>query len=230
MDANIKIAGATDNSKYRELIKGNLDKITAKLEFVYTKKIEVILHDSRDSLNKAIGRSTDEWEVAFASMGNQENKINILDPACLEKCSTHKESEFSDIMTHELTHLVINDIAHGAAIPIWLSEGLSNWLCQDNAFRSRELFYIETDLLEKTGTPMGWERMTSQNIYSVSYLLMDYMIRRFSLEKVKELLGSLDKHYYYPGFQKTIKKVLGVSPDNIETAFVEDLISSKSAL
>src|SRR3989344_4804199 len=147
MNAKIKISGSENSVKYSELISNNLSKIVAKLDFPYTNEIEIIFHDSRESLNKAVGYSTQDWEVAFATMGNKENKINILNPSMLEKFSTHKESEFSDIMTHELTHLVINDVARGAAIPIWLSEGLSNWLCQENSFRSKELFYIETGLL-----------------------------------------------------------------------------------
>lgn len=228
MNRNIKISGSVDPKKYTILITGILDKITAKLNFAYTKEIEIIFHDSRKSFDKTLGRSTENWEVAFASMGNKENKINILNPKQIEKYSCHKKTEFTDIITHELTHLVINDIANGSAIPVWLSEGLSNWLCQDNDYRGKELFYIETDLLEKIGTPKGWGEMTNQNVYSISYFLVDFMINKFTLAKIKELINNLDKHYYFPRFQKILKSVLRVSSEEIELAFVKDLISQKN--
>jgi hypothetical protein len=209
------------------LVADILERISAKLAFTYINNIEVVFHDSRESINNAIGRSTECWEVAFASMGNSENRINIISPEQLENHSCHKEKEFNDIITHELTHLVVNDIANGSAIPIWLSEGLSNWLCTDNSHRKEELFYIDTSLLEKIGTPKGWKDMDSGNIYSLSYFLVDFLVGRFSLEKIKEILVSLDKHYYYPRFRNILKSVLGVSPEEIEELFVESITSKK---
>lgn len=229
MNRNIKISGSADSKKYVILITGILDKITAKLNFSYTKEIEIIFHNSRKSLDKTLGRSTENWEVAFASMGNKENKINILNPKQIEKYSCHKKTEFTNIISHELTHLVIGDIANGSAIPIWLSEGLSNWLCQNNDYRVKELFYIETGLLEKIGTSKGWGEMINQNIYSLSYFLVDFMINRFTLIKIKELINNLDRHYYFPRFQKNLKSILKVSPEELELAFVEDLISRKNS-
>ncbi|MDD4762040.1 MAG: hypothetical protein PHZ25_03410 [Candidatus Pacebacteria bacterium] len=228
MKRNIKISGSVNPKKYTILVTGIFDKIMAKLDFAYSKEIEIIFYDSRKSLDKTLGRSTENWEVAFASMGNKENKINILNPERMEKFSCHKKTEFASIITHELTHLVINDIANGSAIPVWLSEGLSNWLCQNNDYRKKELFYIETGLLEKIGTPKGWEELINQNVYSLSYFLVDFIINRFTLVKIKELINNLDKHYYFPRFQKILKSILGVSSEEIELAFVKYLISQNN--
>ncbi len=186
-------------------------------DFFGIKNQNVIINifDSREEFDKASGEKTASWVVGNAEKG----KINIFSPVAMGKQGNHKSHEFPSILTHELAHSFLEKITSDKAIPVWLNEGLAAYIAKQHQ-NSDKLYFIEDDFCRLLGTFSGWEKNVSYGSYKSAALFVSFLIKKYSFEKIKQLLKSLDKVYYYKNFQQLVFKVYGKTIGELEDEFV----------
>lgn len=182
--------------------------------------ININIHEKRTDFNKKLKRETAEWLVGNASYNR--NEINILSPIALENESSHKKSEFLQLLKHEFVHLFINKLAKGNAVPMWLNEGLASYVARQHKNYKRNIF-IEKDFCKKLSTPKGWNDNINYLAYQISSLFVSFLIKKYSLNKIMELISSLDKNYYYPNFKEIFFNVYKKELGEVEKLFIKEI-------
>jgi len=195
----------------------------AKIFPVKISNITVCVHNTRASYGKKLNKETEDWNIANA---NDNNRIDILSPEALLKESCHPKSDFLPTLTHEFSHLFAFRLAKGGAIPLWLNEGLSEYLAKQDQ-KVQGVLYIENNFCEKLGTMKGWDKYINYSAYQISALFVLFLIKKYSIEKIKELISSLDKVYYYPRFEKIFFKVYGKDLNETEKLFIDSINKNK---
>lgn len=186
-----------------------------KIFLIKTANITVRVYNNRLDFNKFLKRETESWLVANAS-GN--NEIDILSPLAMQNESSHSKNEFLPILKHEFTHLFIHNLAKGRAVPTWLNEGLAAYIAKQHQ-KNVGPVYIEDNFCKKLGATRGWQKNVKFGAYPISALFVNFLIRKYSLVKIKQLISSLDKHYYYNNFETIFLKVYKKSLNEIEQEF-----------
>ncbi len=184
---------------------------------------DVVVHvyKTRAEFDKQLGMETASWLVANAS---NNGEIDILSPSAMEKESSHEKSEFPQILKHEFTHLFVDGLTKGKSVPKWLNEGLAAYIAKQHQNYKGSL-YFEENFCQKLSTPLGWDNNVNYGAYTISALFVNFLITRYSFNKVKELLASLDKSYRYPNFKKIFSAVYKKDLDDMEQLFVSEINS-----
>lgn len=205
-----------------EKVKKDIQKafdFVAKIFPVKIPNITVYVHNTRSSYNKRLQRETEDWNIANA---DDNNRIDILSPTAFVKESCHPKSDFLPTLTHEFTHLFAFKLAEGNAIPLWLNEGFAEYVSKQDQ-KVQGTLYIENNFCEKLGTMRGWDKYVNYSAYQISVFFVRFLIKKYSIEKIKELISSLDKVYNYSRFEKIFFKVYKKDLVEMEELFIEDL-------
>ena len=215
----IKIVYDGKKSKINEKEINKIFNDLKKIFSVDTSVIHIHIFDTRAEFNKEIKRETPEWLVANAS---EDNLINILSPFAFEKESSHHKNEFIQVLKHEVTHLFVHKLSKGNALPKWLNEGVASYFAKQHQ-KEKEPIYVEEDFCKKLGTPKGWNDNINYGAYSVASLFVVFLIKKYSFNKIKELIVSMGKNYDYQGFKNTFFKVYKKEIKEVESLFIDSL-------
>ena len=200
-------------------------EVLKAFNFVYkffsikTTNVTVRVYNNRLDFNKFLNRQTESWLVAYAS---NSNEIDILSPLAMQNESSHSKNEFLSILKHEFTHLFIGNLAKGVAVPMWLNEGFAAHVARQNQ-KNVEAVYLEDNFCKKLDTPRGWNENVNFRAYTVSALFVNFLIKKYSLVKIKQLISSLDKHYYYNNFEIIFLKIYKKSLNEVEKEFIVEI-------
>ncbi|HPT08351.1 MAG TPA: basic secretory protein-like protein [bacterium] len=178
----------------------------------------VRVYKTRDEFNKQLGMETADWLVANTS-GNSE--IDILSPLSMEKESSHNKSEFLQILKHEFTHLFVNSLANGKSVPKWLNEGLAAYVAKQHQNENSPV-YFEENFCQKLSTPADWDNNVNYGAYTVAALFVKFLVDKYSIVKINQLLRSLNNAYYYPDFKNIFFSVYGKELDQMEKLFINE--------
>jgi len=207
-----------DKKKLEQKTATIFSKVAEYFDIKEVPKISVLFHTSRTSYNKSIGRQTQVWEVGNSS---SDGKINIVHPDYFEKISSHKNSEFDQILAHEIAHAFIGKISSGKMVPVWLNEGLAmNIAGQFDKYKSGKPMCIEENFSRKLAPRKDWDKRTNYDAYKLSCLFTAFLIERYSINKVLEIVGKLDENYYAPSFENKILHILGKPIADLENEFI----------
>ncbi|MFA5131456.1 MAG: hypothetical protein WC467_03440 [Patescibacteria group bacterium] len=184
--------------------------------------VTVYIFPSRKEFNHYIGEETETWIIANASPNNE---IAILSPVALKRDSIHSSREFLPVLKHEFAHLFVNKLANGKTVPKWLDEGLAQYVAKQYKDAEYAVKKAENDFCKKLATKSDWNKRVDRQAYQVAALFVNYLINKYSFQKVKELLTLLDKEYYYTSFKKEFFKVYKISLSEVEREFVKGINS-----
>ena len=216
----VKIIG-----KNTKNIKNILDKIIPNLEKRLKISVDfpvtIRLHDTRKSYDKQLGRSTYNWEVGNTSTNN--NYLDIIHQDSFEKYSSHPKDDFLKILKHELSHIYIKGIVQKNTIPTWLNEGLAMYLADQTTQYEKRGFFIENNYLSKISTEYGWNKYSNYSAYDYACLFVGYLVKRYSLNKIIELLKKLKLNYSYNTFDKIFTDIFDKNLEMVEKDFVGSL-------
>ena len=206
-----------DYNKIKELVIKAYNDISLR----FGDKLEnmvVCVHKNRKEFDKKLNRKTKLWEVANVMNG----EINIIHTDSFAKESSHKADEFFPILKHEIAHLFIDKKTDDKAVPKWLDEGLASYVSEKYKDIKHSI-QIEEGFCEKLGTPKGWDEHSDYCAYDTASLFVSFLAKKFTLDKIAELISKLDKNYYYPNFEIIFKSVFGETLKDLEKEFVDTI-------
>lgn len=208
----------------------NKDNLEQKTEIVFKRvadsfnlsslpNISVLFHTSRSSFDKSLGRETQVWEVGNTS---RDSKIDIIHPDFFVKVSSHADSEFEQILAHEIAHIFINRLASGNQVPFWLNEGLAmNIAGQVDRYKiGSDSMFIEGRFTSYLATKQDWNERVDFGAYKIACLFTAFLIEKFTLNKILELIAKTEKNYYAPHFEDSVLRIFGRPISDLENDFV----------
>jgi hypothetical protein len=215
----IKIIYTGSDSKKLEKEAIKAFDFVSKIFLIKLPKITVRIYASRAEFNKYLGKETPDWHVANAS---NNNEIAILSPLAMTKESNHKSDEFLPILKHEFAHIFIYNTSKGKSVPKWLNEGFANYIARQNQVLNRSI-YIADNFIQQIDTPKNWDENVNYDAYNIAALFFRFLVNKYSMAKIIKLLQSIDKHYYYPNFEKTFHEIYGVNLSEVGKEFIKNI-------
>lgn len=210
---------------YKEKNKEKIEKdILNAFDFVYkkflikTSNTTVRVYDKRIDFDNQLGWNTPSWLVAMAS--NNGNLIDILSPLALKNESSHEAKEFVLILKHEFTHIFFVYLSNGSTRPMWLNEGLANYIAKKH--RHDKKIIVKPKFCKTLSTSKDWDKRVKDGAYTISAKFVYFLIKKYSFKKIKELINSLDKEYNYTSFRKIFLKVYNKDVEYIEELFIKE--------
>lgn len=176
----------------------------------------IYISNNRIDFDKRLNKKTAVWFVANAS---DNNEIDILSPSAIRNESSHRKNEFFPILKHEFTHLFVEHLAKGKAVPLWLNEGLASYVAKQHQ-NEKEAIYIEDNFCKKLSLPKGWSENINHGAYTIAAVFVYFLIKKYSFKKILKLIISLDKNFYYPYFEKTFFRVYERNLKEVEQDFI----------
>ncbi len=181
--------------------------------------VVVRIYENRAEFDRHLKRRTADWLVANAS---DDGEIDILSPLAMERESSHDKNEFLPILKHEFAHLFVNRQTGGSAVPMWLNEGIASYVAKQHQNEKQSL-YIEENFCKKLSSSKSWNNHVNYSAYTIAALFVNFLIKKYSFLKIKELLTSLNKNYYYPSFKEIFFKVYGKDLNEMEILFTKEI-------
>lgn len=209
--------------KGTDKIKTEKDVLNA-FDFVYkkflikTSNVTVRVYDKRIDFDNRLGWNTPSWLVAMAS--NSGEVIDILSPLALKNESSHEAKEFISILKHEFTHIFFVHLSNGSNRPMWLNEGLANYIAKKH--RHDKKIIIKPRFCKTISTSRDWDKRVNQGAYAISALFVYFLIKKYSFKKIKELISALSKEYNYSSFNKIFLKVYNKKLEEVEEIFIKE--------
>lgn len=149
-----------------------MEKVSFEIEFIY----------SREEFDKCLGEKTENWVIARSF----EDRFIIFAPEEIEKCTSHKKSEFSQIICHETCHILLQKLNQGFSF--WMFEGIALNVASQikkGEIKKENLEYFINECLFQN--PDYGEFISHQG-YLIAYLLMRYFLDNYDKKVVMDLL------------------------------------------
>jgi hypothetical protein len=161
-------------------------------------KPRLFLVKDRQTINKLLGKKTEDWVVGFVNKGD----VYMLDKDNYEKESCHKYSdeEYSRGIKHELTHSFFQVISGFKNKPDWLWEGIAIYLSKQYITKIKPKKFSEfLDHYEKSGP----------GVYKESGFVVKLLVEKFGKEKILKLIKSLKDINSKKEFEDMFKEIYG---------------------
>lgn len=183
---------AQDQSLARE-VRGILESVrqrmSGSLEDTAAGVIRVHVADSEEEFVSIVGKGFPEWGIACAIPSR--DLIVLKSPFRFEY---HRP--FSQVVTHELAHILLGRLARGRRIPRWLDEGYAmyqsrEWRIGDDIAVARAVLTGSVLRLSQIESVNAFKESKAQLAYTESFLAVSYLYREFGRGTVEELVGHL---------------------------------------
>lgn len=172
-------------------------------------RVKLTLVYSREEMNNLIGHKTASWFVGYAdSLG----KIFMFSPSVFDRESDHSKRDFRKVLCHEICHLFIRQI-HNSYEPVWLEEGLAYCVAgQESRLKNSNPIFNNPEAIFLIDTRNQWNKTIGSQPdvpYALAFLLVDFLIRCYSKDRVIKLLMSLGGRYSRKRFCQKFKELYG---------------------
>lgn len=219
--------GITDTTlrEYFDIIKEiTLPTLKSELNQVPVKNVDITLFTSPEYYGQALLRtgitSSDVTTIVKNSGG-----ITINSSIWIPIYNLKGKGEISNALTHELTHVTLNQAGIASKIPLWLNEGTA-WYTGLAAYESVDPFGAKVAAMVLSDSVQNLAQKgkrhpldnTEQGLYYIEaqgYLATDALIKKYGLETFQEFLKqALNKEV-----NKTFDLTYKMSLDNYEKSF-----------
>jgi hypothetical protein len=175
----------------RGVLESSFHKISEFLEDTATGMVTVHVVDTEDEFIAMVGRNFPDWGIACA--------IPHRDLIILKSPLKFKyQRPFSQVVTHELSHILLGRFSRGARIPRWLDEGFAMYHSQE--WRIGQDIAVARAVLTGSALPLSqiesmnaFKESQAQLAYTESFLAVSYLYREYGQGTVQELVGHLAK-------------------------------------
>jgi len=167
--------------------------------------LRLVLLYTRKEIDELRQEKTPSWLVGQAD----KNTICLFSPSVFEKVSPHRRSEFKKVLLHEMTHLFIRRI-HSSFEPRWLEEGLAYFVAgQRGKKQFNSHFFLNKELPFLLDSEKRWQKALPYGAYTISFLLVKFLIKRFGKEKIIKFLSSLRGKYNRKKLCQNFEQIYG---------------------
>lgn len=148
----------------------------------------------------------------------------MLSPSVWEQESSHNSNEFDKTLCHEITHVFTRRI-NKSCEPMWLNEGLACVVAKQMVRLQENNYpdFFNPETMSLLDTRKKWERTITKELtpYATSFLLVEFLIRRFGKQKIFRLLKVLDRRYGKKKFYQRFEEVYGGGVIEVKNEFLE---------
>jgi hypothetical protein len=178
-------------SQAETILESSYRRISDFLEDSLTSAVTVYVTDSEEEFVALVGRTFPEWGVACAIPGR--NVIILKSPARFKYYRP-----FSQVITHELAHIFLGELAGEGRVPRWLDEGFAMYHSQE--WRIGQDLAVARAVLTGSILPLSqiesvnaFKESKAQLAYTESFLAVSYLYGEFGEGAVKELVEHLSR-------------------------------------
>lgn len=190
-DIKKSISHAVDFFDYKKFV-------TFRIELIY----------SRKEFDEKIGHKTENWVTAYSF----KDHFIIFHPDCFQKFTSHNNSEFSQIITHETSHIIIKQM--NIEFSNWLSEGIAQYIAgqkHSTKILPQSLNYFTNNCLFKNS---DYYKFIGNQGYEISYIIVNYLIKKYGKQTILKLL-SIKFNYNSNTSLINFSKILHLSKDEL---------------
>lgn len=204
--------------KVARICQDEIPRLAAELGLTRVRPIEIVV--TRDIRNVDMSRAhrLPEWGVAFALLDEQRILVDV-------NRATSAFNSLSEVVPHELSHLLLRQRVPNAAFPIWFNEGLAQW--QSNEWSMVDAWRLMQDVWEGTtprlaevssGYPEGEVR--AQTAYRVAYASFTDLFAEVGYGSLPAFLNEVEQA---GDFRLGFQRHFGFSVDDYSAWFHNEL-------
>ena len=192
----------------REMLRDCYKNISQDFGYYFNHQVVVILYDDEE-FKELTGMP--HWVA-----GLYDGKVRM--PL---HSSGFNETDLKALTSHELTHAFVAAMSNGYAPP-WINEGLAEY--EEDKIRKNDMIVFESAV--KTNTLLPLVQLMSEKavntlqdpllvslFYEQSFHLVSYMVKRYGMFRVKQVLGEFGKNQ---NSEEAIRNVLNISSERLE--------------
>lgn len=197
-----------------KVLEKNYMRITKNLKTKFSKKISVLIYPNIESFHEAIFLpNAPDWTVGAAGI----NELKMVSPS--NPGSIHTYESLMLAIVHELVHTTVLNIrkAKGlVGLPKWLNEGYAFYEASQMTENMRK-----TVKSNSQKNPLTWAQLNRANTtvfgeingYAVSTSIIEFLIQRYGLDNLIELIIS----------PENIEAIYGLSKKQLEKQWLQYL-------
>ncbi|MBI3314265.1 MAG: hypothetical protein HYZ83_08530 [Candidatus Omnitrophica bacterium] len=192
----------------RELLRSTYRDISKEFSYYFRRQVVVLLYDEEDF--KKI-TNMPHW-VAGIYDGKVRMPINR---------KGFGDKDLQALTAHEVTHAFVHAMSAGTAPP-WINEGLAEYIegkvkpeeaiVFESAIKTNNLFSID-QLISQGATASISDTLRIALFYEQSHALISYLIKRYGMFRVKQMLEEYSKG---KNSDEVIRNILQISPERLE--------------
>jgi hypothetical protein len=174
-------------------VKTNLEssyqEISSFLDDTLTQVVSVYVVDSDEEFRSMIGGGFPDWGIGCAIPSR--NIIVLKSPLHF---NYHRP--FSELITHELAHILLGNLAKGVALPRWLDEGFAmhqshEWRIGQDIAVARAVLTGSLLRLSEIESVNAFREKKAQLVYTESFLAVSYLTGEYGEEVIRGLVDYL---------------------------------------
>ncbi len=205
-------------SEVESILKSSYQEISSSLQETIEGEIEVFVADNEKQFMSQTGGRFPDWGIGFAYPG--KNLIVIKSPY---KFSYNKS--ISEILPHELAHILLNKKAEQRHLPRWVDEGFA--MQKSKEWRIGQDLAVAKALLTGSLVPLSeieslntFKRSKAELAYTESFLAVSYFLSEYREENFNNFIDYIgegkrwDEAFIlatgsdFTGFQKEFEQYL----------------------
>jgi len=142
---------------------------------------KVMIINNRETIDRLLGRKTEDWLVGWADFGNTLYLLNPLKYKT-ESSHTYKKESYAMLVKHELSHLFFRVLIKQGYTPIWLNEGVAIHLSGQNKFKKE---------IQEFKNFLNYYDEKGKGVYIESGFFIERLVNKFGKDNLLKLLKSL---------------------------------------
>ena len=191
---------------FQHQLEAGYQRIAEDIDYQMDKKVYVEIYPSVSTLHSAVGiPNMPEWVAAYTGKRGDYTAIMVVSP---NNPGSHHTGEFilNRVVVHELAQSMIFG-KHKKRPPIWLFKGLASY--EGNNLTPEEIQPIIYEEVKAGDVPtmqelqpandekVPEETFNDLNGYEYSFTLVEYIVKKYGMGKVRELLDARQYPYDY---------------------------------
>ncbi len=221
----LALAGQTVKDISLPILKENLG-------YVPDKSTHVVLFSTKNSYRKALKRAgvpTDQ----ISKIVNETGGLTVQSDIWIPLYALQDQSELANVLTHELTHVVLNQQNIGDEIPVWLNEGIAwhdGMLAKSQVSplkAQQEWDALNAQLQQAVDAGIAVPLTASEddilnaqyNVEWEDYLAVRQLIQNGGQEKFKSFIQQVEKD----GVEKSFLTTFGIPMKEYENNFYQSI-------
>ena len=209
-----KIAG-----EVASIFEARIPRVSGELGLSTVRPFRVFLVPDMNDYQEKVGFRLPSWGIAFAFMDNQIMLVDV-------KRAANAWNSLDDVISHELSHLLLAQRVEKVRMPLWFMEGLAQWQARewsilDNWRLMEAVWGRRAPGLIQISHALPPEQSRAQDAYRVAYAAFQY---RFDKE-MEDIPAFLDDVNRFGDFSEAFEAFWGETEYEYSRRFSGHLVS-----